>query len=290
MQVTLYPNRNQYVPSTPKKQKTPVSFGSNPYSRALAFTNNDFFINIQGYGRNEGWATAVRSIADNAAIRIRQVNTSDEVLAYIATGIKGANCLTQNLCKKTHSGILRTNRKGYGRAGQWKGTELVTPLKDQYVSYIPRLEPLKKTPLKSPFYDIDVAKIETSGPLDDYEYQIVHPTDEKINNALDRVGGKFFNLKKDFISKPQNVTNDTLPQINSDIAEIRWIMAQSMPWERGSDAISNVFMRSLYKSMGVKTYPVKKGISLDLEAFCTPLSEYKKNFSTYFEVEPRVTY
>ena len=290
MQISLSSNRNTYIPVTPKTPKAQVSFGSNPYSRLLAFTNNDFFINIKGYGKNQGWATIVRSIADGAAIRIQQVNTSDEVLSYIATGVKGANCLTQDLNKRTHSGVLRTTRKGYGKAGEWEGVELITPLVKQYKSYIPRLKPLEKTPIKSPFYDIDVAKVETSRPKDDYDYLIVHPTDKKVNNALDRVGGKFFNLKRNFISKPQNVTELTLPEINSDIAEIRWIMAQSMPWERGSDAISNVFMRSLYKSMGIKSYPIKEGISLDLEAFCTPLSEYKNNFSTYFEYEPHVTY
>ena len=79
-----------------------------------------------------------------------------------------------------------------------------------------------------------------------------------------------------------------MPKINSDIAEIRWIMAHSMPWERGSDAISNVFTRALYKSMGIKSYPIKKDISLDLEAFCTPLNEYKQKFASYFEKEPEI--
>ena len=65
-------------------------------------------------------------------------------------------------------------------------------------------------------------------------------------------------------------------------------MAHSMPWERGSDAISNVFTRSLYKSMGIKTYPLKQGISLDLEAFYTPLDKYKQNFATFFEKAPEV--
>ena len=72
------------------------------------------------------------------------------------------------------------------------------------------------------------------------------------------------------------------------IAEIRWILAHSTPWLRGSDAISNVFMRAMYKAVGIKTYPLKKGISLDLEAYCTELDEYKKKFPAYFEKPPEI--
>ena len=273
-----------------KAVKAPVSFSSNPNSHILEFTYNDFFVNIKGYGRNKQWAKEVRQIADSAVKKIKNDRTSDDVLTYIADGIRTANrsnCL--DIKKKTHSGILRTHRKGYGSTGSWENRELVTPVDNQYAGYTEKLRPLESKPLNSPFSDIDLAKIEFCCLSND-DIRIVHPSGTKVNNALDRVGGKFFNLKKDYISKPENVTTATLPQINSDIAEIRWIMAHSMPWERGSDAISNVFMRSLYKSMGIKTYPLKQGISLDLEAFCTPLNEYKANFTSYFETEPHITY
>ena len=60
-------------------------------------------------------------------------------------------------------------------------------------------------------------------------------------------------------------------------------MAHATPWERGSDAISNVFMRVMYKSLGIKSHPLKKGISLDMEAYCTELGDYKKRFPEFFE-------
>ena len=65
-------------------------------------------------------------------------------------------------------------------------------------------------------------------------------------------------------------------------------MAHATPWERGSDAISNVFMRALYKAMGIKAYPPAKGISYDMEAYCTELDDYKKKFPTLFEKPPEV--
>lgn len=36
-------------------------------------------------------------------------------------------------------------------------------------------------------------------------------------------------------------------------------------------------MRAMYKSVGVKSYPLAKGVSLDMEAYCTNLADYKKN-------------
>ena len=79
-----------------------------------------------------------------------------------------------------------------------------------------------------------------------------------------------------------------LDDVNNDIAEIRWIMAHATPWERGSDAISNVFMRVMYKSLGIKSHPLKKGISLDMEAYCTELGDYKKRFPEFFEKPPEI--
>lgn len=84
----------------------------------------------------------------------------------------------------------------------------------------------------------------------------------------------------------KDINNKDLEKINTNIAEIRWILAHATPWKRSSDAISNVFIRAIYKSFGIKTYPLEKGITLDLEAYCTELNQYKKNFTKYFKKPP----
>ena len=45
-------------------------------------------------------------------------------------------------------------------------------------------------------------------------------------------------------------------------------------------------MRAMYKAMGIKTSPLAKGISLDLQAYCTDINQYKKEFTNYFEKPP----
>lgn len=254
---------------------------------ALIFKNEDFFVNINGYGKNKDWANSIKKTANNAVKEIEKGNLADKILSNIAKGVKIANGFCKDLRKRQHTGILRTERKGYGNTGVWEHIDLVTPIAKPYSVYEKKLRIAADNPFKSPFYDMQVAEIE-KGNWMGYDIRIAHPDSKFINNALDRVGGKYLNLKKDYITKLENITEENLPKINSDIAEIRWILAHSMPWERGSDSISNVFTRALYKSMGIKSYPLKKDISLDLEAFCTPLNEYKQKFASYFEKEPEI--
>ena len=98
----------------------------------------------------------------------------------------------------------------------------------------------------------------------------------------------FFVFPLFFTKNFKKVCKDDLEDINSRIAEIRWILAHITPWLRGSDAISNIFMRSLYKAMGIKSYGLAKNTALDFEAFCTPLDKYKKDFSNFFVKKPKV--
>ena len=278
-------HHTQYTQAKPQKQPQ-VSFTSNPNSHILEFLYNDFFVNIEGYGKNTDWAREAKLVADKAVEKIKNTDNADDVLPSIAFGIRGANQYCWGIKKKQHSGLLRTYRRGYGTPGRWLGKELTTPIDGMYKKYYDKLQMATLLPIKNPYQDISLTKVERDEVFS--KLTLTHGDGECINSALDRVGNKYSKLHKKFISKPENVTSETLPEINSDVAEIRWIMAHSMPWERGSDAISNVFTRALYKSMGIKTYPLKEGISLDLEAFCTPLEKYKNNFHTYFEQNPRV--
>lgn len=271
-----------------KNSQNMVNFGANPNSPKLVFHNKDFFINMPGYGKNQQWVEIVKEVADNAVKQIREGKTADEILQEIAKGMKKANQTCSSATKAQHTGVLRTQRKGYGYSGSWTDKELYTPFGSEgtsrYNTYTKRLKEMIKKPLKSPYDDISLTTIGKS----DTAYEMVHGDALKINNALDRVGGKFFNLNRGYVSQPEKITSKSLDTINSDIAEIRWLMAHSTPWERGSDAISNTFMRAMYKSMGIQTFPSKKGVSFDLEAFCTNLADYKKNFANLFEKPPAV--
>lgn len=254
-------------------------FGVNLKSPKLNYSNDDFFIKIKGYGRNEFWAEKVKATADTAVNLIRKETSAENVLKYVTAGVRNANMESSNVYKRENTGVLRVNRDG------WKSSPnavlAYTPYYlDRYAAYSDRLHEVYWQPLKNPF----TTKLGMTRPYNEFELQHSNPL--YINNALNHI----FNLCKKVYPKfiKQEITQSDMPELNETIAEIRWVLAHSTPWKRGSDAISNVFMRALYKSVGVKSYPVKKSTSLDMEAYCTELSEYKKNFVNYFEKPPEI--
>lgn len=264
------------------------SFKSNPNSPKLIFKNTDFFINIKGYGKDLNWAEKIIAVTDKAAKSMRQNMNFDKILARIALEVRKIKAHYSYDCIN-HSGVLRTNRKGYGTSGKWD--DLLTPYFkpaspscSPYILYKSRFDKLKDSPLETQYEGVSLTRMENYCE----DSIMAHGDSNKINSALDIVGQIYRGIHEKYISHPQNVTKSCLQEINSKIAEIRWILAHATPWERGSDSISNSLMRAIYKSMGIKTYPAAKGVSFDLQAYCTELEDYKRNFANYFSKPPKV--
>lgn len=253
-----------------------ISFGVNLNSPKLRYSKNDFYVPIRGYGKNEEWADKIISTADLAVSLFRRNTAIENVLKLITKGVRDANGLVLDLFKRQNTGLLRTKRDG------WKSEEneaFTCYTTGRYSGYKDRLNqtclyPLEETPK-------DVGITEPVGFM-----EIHHGASSKINSSLNHVFEVGKRIVPRFIN--EEVKEENLEEVNSNIAEIRWVLAHSTPWMRGSDAISNVLMRAMYKAIGIKTHPLKEGISLDLEAYCTELSEYKKYFSSYFEKPPEI--
>jgi len=254
-----------------------TSFKANLNSPKLRYNQKDFFIKIRGYGRNSEWAREVIKVADAAVFELRKKTPVEEVLKLIALGMSSANKIPLDLAKRVRTGILRTKREDWHSV---EDTDLRTSYtNNRYKCYEKRLDEVAKNPLDEPSNNIAMSR---PGLFDD----IYHLKAEYVNNSLDYV----FELCSKIFPKysKKGVKSKDIDKINNIVAEIRWVMAHATPWLRGSDAISNVFMRAIYKAVGIKAYPPAKGISFDLEAYCTNLEDYKKNFSSYFEKPPIV--
>lgn len=253
-----------------------TSFGINPHSPKLRYSSQDFYVNIKGYGTNPIWAKKTIDTADSAVEMIRQNSTPEKVIHFIADGIRNANKFCFNKDKRSLSGLLRTERNGWN----YKDIELSTQYDGgRYVSYQKRLDDIFIHPLKS----ID-DKIGMTRP--DGFHTLQHGCRGLINTSLEHVLKLCTKIFPKYVNK--EITPHDMPEVNDTIAEIRWVMAHSTPWVRGSDAISNVLTRVMYKAIGVKTYPLKSGVSLDMEAYCTNLEKYKKNFPQYFTKAPEI--
>ena len=260
------------------------SFKANLNSPKLRFIQKDFYVPIKGYGKNATWANSVKSTADMAVNLIRKNTSAENVLKIISTGIRLANSICKDINKASHTGILRTKREGWICESDWSGLVLWTNYSriSRYKPYKEKLDKVAKKQLTNPYNDIEL----TIPIIESKESLLRHPNPKYINNAFGHISQIYSNFKKKFNSK--DINNSQMKDINDNIAEIRWILAHSMPWERGSDAISNVLIRAMYKSVGIKSYPLKEGISLDLEAFCTELNDYKAKFPSFFEKPPEI--
>lgn len=262
------------------------SFRANLNSPKLKFSRNDFYIKIRGYGRDNNWADKIIETADEAVKFIRKSLPFEFIIKRITLGVTKANQFPHELAKREHTGILRTKREGWISSSDWKHFYLTTnyegPGFQRYSGYKDRFDKVLENPLTNPYKDISL----TIPVHKNNEKYLRHGEDEYVNNAFERITNLYNLILKNFVGK--DVKEPDLKEINDLVAEIRWILAHSTPWERGSDAISNVLMKSIYKALGVKTYEPAKNISFDLEAYCTELNDYKKNFTNLFTHPPTI--
>ena len=281
-----YHNTNNYYRPAVYQRGANVQFTSKISSKSLDFSFDDFFVKLRGYGRNETWAKEVIRTADNAVNLINMKLPAESVLINIADGVKRANGYTLDLNKRSLTGILRAQRPGWDYRQDLLSMDLITRYNglgvSRYGFYSKRLDEVYTHPLENPYYDFELTQVKHK----DSRKYLHHASSIYVNRVLDMVNRKYYALISEY--PDMKVKSSQLDDFNFAVAEIKWILAHSTPWVRGSDAISNVFVKSLYKAFGIKSYPLKQNVSLDLEAYCTNLADYKKNFSNYFEHPPEV--
>lgn len=259
-----------------------ITFCANFNSPILKFERDDFFVPIRGYGKNAFWAERAINTADTAVNLIRKNTSSENVIKFISANVRKAANLVQNIRYRNWAGKLRTARENWDYSTKYSEYEWTTSYKLQkYRAYSDKFEYVSNHPLKNPYEDF----LDLTRP-DVINKDLVHGKANKVNSALELVIQKYRNIFPKYTER--DIAENELGSLNEDIAEIRWILAHSTPFMRGSDSISNILMRAMYKSVGVKSYPIKKGISLDLQAYCTELSDYKKNFISYFTKPPKI--
>lgn len=262
----------------PITNSSQITFNANLNSPKLRFTPHDFFIKINGYGKDEVWAKKIIETADGAVRMFRKNIDLEQILRVLTFGVIDANSkCSSDVAKKLKTGILRTARLDWIC---YDGSDLLTPYDTgRYSVYKNRLNKTRNKPLLAPDENLGMTR-----PCE--KEIIIHGNSDKINFALDYVLKLIDKNIRPFING--ELMSKDLDFVNNTIAEVRWILAHATPWVRGSDAISNVLMKALYKSVGVKSYPPKKNISFDLQAYCTELEDYKKNFPKYFTKPPVV--
>ncbi len=247
----------------------------------------NFFINIEGYGKNAEWAKSMVETSDYAAMLIKEGASLQEVLDAISHDTRQIDLHsgTNDIYRLQGSGVLRCDDPNFASVGAYTpyggGSKY-----DVYKDRFDKLLPGKGKELTNPYPDMELTRIglvEIDGKM---EPAMIHPKGKYAVAALKHVNDIYKELQQKFANKKPTAAD--LPYINEKVAEMHWILAHSMPWGRGSDAITNAFIKAVYKSLNIKTYPPAKNVSFDLQAFCTELSDYKKDYTKYYSKPPEI--
>lgn len=286
------------------------------YLKEIEIENHNFFIKINGYKKNQEWAQEMVQITENASHKIREGVSFDETMAYIASGTRELALKNSNEGVDSY-GVIRGTKQGYAYDSNKSEKRAITPFDkeaEKYHSYesrftaryspnelhnpyagrieLTRLVSDGEYPIEAGMYDptnpLHGKKLKEDGSISYYikRESMIHPAGKYGVEGLNIAEELHNNLMAKFQNK--TITSKDLDEINETIAEIHWVIAHTMPWGRGSDAIANSYVKSVYQSLGIKTYPPKDNISFDLEAFCTELNDYKKNYKKLYEKEPEI--
>lgn len=241
-------------------------------------------VSEQRYGKNFAWAKKVNSIAYNATQEIVQGNDIEGVLATIADGYK--NIDSRKIKGFDEVGRLREDFDP--EEPRFKGDVVTTPFskeKNIYAEYADRLTELnalsddgvpemhKKRRKQCKYSAWVVEDTIRSGSVHDIKL-----FQSDINANYEKLKPLFNKIKDG-----QKLSQKELEIAHDNISELYYRIANFCPYERGTNGIADIFMRSMYNALNIDMPPLKKGVSLDLESFCVDLESYRKNWKTFFE-------
>lgn len=241
-------------------------------------------VNERNYGKNIQWAHEINNISEAAALRIGNGENFEEVIHNIAADYRAYDVAT------TLDSNTKTNaRREY--SGRYRGKD--QPQNHPYGASTP----FTKNGGYSEYYDRFMAQLnkQRTSPYDDVLLTnlgdcdrgtcMLHPVNQTVEPAMKHIGQRYKELQPLFnkVHNGGKLTPAELKLADEKISEMYFLMGNVMPWARGSNGISDIFMRSTYKALGVEQPALRKGVSLDLEAFCMDLNEYKAKWNSFFE-------
>lgn len=234
--------------------------------------------NEEKYGKNIAWANEINNVSNIGETLIRNGEDFRTVVGNISEGYRRidiANTLKGDPHGRRNSGLNREN---------WSPeAEPSTPI-DNYPEYQNRLNKLLDVNRTAPYSDIKLTEIRN---IDRGVYMVcmIHPANKYVTPGLKHMEDAYNTLQPLFnkVQKGGSLTPNELEFAHKQISEIYYLMANVMPWARGSNGISDVTMRSMYKALNIEMPAMKHGVSLDLEAFDQSLSSYQANWKSFFE-------
>ena len=232
-------------------------------------------LNERKYGKNIAWAHEINNVSNIGETLIRNGEDFRTVIGNIAEGYRGtdiANTLKGDRSGRRDSGLNRETGSPEVQAS--------TPIQS-YKEYKNRLNKLLDVNRTAPYNDIKLTEIRNI----DRGVCMIHPANKYVTPGLKHMEDAYNKLQPlfDKVQKGGSLKPNELEFAHKQISEIYYLMANIMPWARGSNGISDITMRSMYKALNVEMPAMKHGVSLDLEAFDQSLGSYQAKWKSFFE-------
>ncbi|MBQ7126988.1 hypothetical protein IJO12_07875, partial [bacterium] len=192
--------------------------------------------NEQRYGKNLAWAHNMNIISENAQIKIANGGNFDDVIYGIAneyrfydvsTTLDSNNNLDDGTDRRFSSGKDRSTRPDYYRSS-------TSFNQDNYGNYFERFMKINPQDIKKPYNDAGQTYIL---PLEKDSGAMLHPEPSTIKASMKHASDAYNNLQP-LIQKAQSgqkLNSEEIQQFHNNAAEIYYLVAHAMPWERGSN-------------------------------------------------------
>ena len=234
--------------------------------------------NEQRYGKNFNWAISMNEISTHAQEAIRNGKSGREILDLIAQEY-GDFDRAGGVSGREKSGVIRQlTHKGEGRVFNTPFDNL-----ECYPEYFDRFVERCGVARTKPYKDIGLTTFYSeNGETDGIMF---HPTSDLVKPCLKHVERIHNEMQPlfDKVTRGESLTETEVATAHSKISEIYFLLGNTAPYERGSNGIADIYMRSLYEALKIDMPALKRNVSLDLEAFCMDLPEYQSKWLTFFE-------
>lgn len=220
------------------------------------FEDSKFFSRVSTcemmYGKNFAFAEMMSQLSKKTSKSISNGKSFEEVLNQIAKGYSKETTINSNLQNRIgKSGIYRGDAtkppeiiEDWGRVDSCMTGYGSYGIKDGYKAYVERLNTNlnKRT---SPYENFTLTKR--------FDETMLHPYHEEVAKNMEIISSRYEEFQKlvKTYNKTGNLTTEQRVKADNIISEIYYLMANTCPFKRGSNGISDVLMRSQYSALGI---------------------------------------
>lgn len=246
-----------------------------PVTKKQKLTPEMFFVNAQGYKKDYEWAKEIAKATEDTSLLVEKKEDFQKIIDCFIEESKEMQCERGHMFEEEY-GTLRTPRIDDGSDAM----QTYTTIEGKYESFKEKIKCAYKDTSDHSRKSLEFPKALVTNVVfyndGDNEYiMLLHPSGCDNLKYAENIYKKLINTK-----------NPNEKTINEALAKMHWLIAQNTPWLRGSDTIANGIIKAIYRAYDMEISPLKKGISIDFEAFTRDMEDFVEAYPSFYSVKP----